>query len=1117
MRHYRTVTSTFFILITILISASAVYSQPTEFVKLDQNWKPGWKNDEANWYHHASQGTMLMPYDWFMALEQPTAPSGEPKLFSDPEFLSQFGFLNSEKNDVYNPGNLPIGFAITDNWVDPNNTTPKPPVRALGLTCAACHTGELIHNSRRIRIEGGSSMINLGAFQKALGQALFLTNSSSEKFQAFANRWLKSQEIPAAFEERARAALKEEVEKAVTKLLIEQRTEAELGLHTVDAGYARTDAMARIGNRVFGAREKVNLASTNAPVNYPHIWDASWFCWVQYNASIRLPMVRNIGEALGVGAAINENFESTVNVKNLHLMEDQLSGQTPFSGLRAPAWPEQYLGEIKGFKTTDGLWKQGKELYKQNCIHCHFLIEDYQRTEHLERAENKDYWTWSNQFGRKYMKQPYINFLDIGTDPSAVLEFYERVVYTGANADQKSTLPAGEALSVLTDKVRDYEYMRLNLSAAEQAEYDGYRELDTEEAAIARLDYKARPLNGVWATAPFLHNGSVANLYELLLPAKQRVKSFHLGSTEFDPEHVGFDTTWQEGRFEMDTKIPGNRNSGHEFREFTPEEAAHLTPFQLKMLAENNGWAINGRVGPLLNEAERWALIEYVKSLGSPQPGQERAPAGEQQAIKKLAQLQALVHRNSLGPDGRPHPEQRGQHPKTHGVVKARFKVADNLDERYRVGIFSKPNDYFTDSAGCEAIIRFSNGDAENDDDRVKDVHGMAIKLLNPKDSSKSQDFVLADNPTFFAKDAEHLMQFMVKVMQARRGEEREKVKTELAKSSYNGLIGFKKSLFSPLETEYFSQTPYLFSDAGAKYKVAPSPVSGSEKPSDKQAQSKHGLREALVSRLAKGNSPFQFDFFVQLQTDVERMPIEDATVKWDSPFKKIATITIDPQDIDPNFGSLFSFNPWNALPEHRPLGGINRSRQAIYRESAALRQRMAGSSTPREAVPREPVTQLTTPDSNNADSVNRTNEIPTPAPADPVIRIVGQLKSEDFGYSMPLDKELYPKFPYTYKNCTIVTFEYETDPVAAAKILPSQLTLDAKPRVKMLFASYPTSELGAYNEVAQSLICRYVDEQGKPYEENGKPVDFNYPLRMHVTSDRAMAAVPIILQSLFH
>ena len=135
----------------------------------------------------------------------------------------------------------------------------------------------------------------------------------------------------------------------------------------------------------------------------------------------------------------------------------------------------------------------------------------------------------------------------------------------------------------------------------------------------------------------------------------------------------------------------------------------------------------------------------------------------------------------------------------------------------------------------------------------------------------------------------------------------------------------------------------------------------------------------------------------------------------------------------------------------------------------------------------------------------------PTPVATNPVAastRIGGQLTKEKFGYSLPVDAPLFPEFPYQYKNCTIVTFEYVTDPIAAAMFLPAQLTLAPKPKVKMLFATYPWSSIGFYNEVAQSLICQYVDEKGQASKsEDGKAVEFNYPLRMHVTSDTAMAA----------
>ena len=288
----------------------------------------------------------------------------------------------------------------------------------------------------------------------------------------------------------------------------------------------------------------MNLSETDAPVNFPHLWDTPWFYWVQYNASIRQPMVRNIGEALGVGAAVNaadehlSTFVSTVDVKNLHLMEDQLAGKQPFTGLKAPAWPEDLFGEIQGFGQQTGLWKEGKALFETHCIHCHYRIEDYQQ--HLEVAdEDGKYWSKPNRFDRKFMKLPYVNVVDLGTDPAAAVKFYRRIVYVGSQegSEKRGLISAVDALGFVTGKVREHEYARLKLTPAQYAAYDGFRELGPEPAVIPRLAYKARPLNGIWATAPFLHNGSVANLYELLLPADQRMKSFYLGSIEFDPKN----------------------------------------------------------------------------------------------------------------------------------------------------------------------------------------------------------------------------------------------------------------------------------------------------------------------------------------------------------------------------------------------------------------------------------------------------------------------------------------------------------------------------------------------------------------------------------------------------
>lgn len=111
-----------------------------------------------------------------------------------------------------------------------------------------------------------------------------------------------------------------------------------------------------------------------------------------------------------------------------------------------------------------------------------------------------------------------------------------------------------------------------------------------EVSDYALLAYKARPLNGVWSSAPYLHNGAIHNMYQLLLPQAERDTKFYLGSWEYDPKTLGYVNEASEGSFLFDTGLPGNSNSGHEYG--------------------------TGAYGlPALTEEQRWALIEYLKTL----------------------------------------------------------------------------------------------------------------------------------------------------------------------------------------------------------------------------------------------------------------------------------------------------------------------------------------------------------------------------------------------------------------------------------------------------------------------------------------------------------------------
>ncbi|HZQ70071.1 MAG TPA: cytochrome c [Terriglobales bacterium] len=539
----------------------------------DQNWSAY----QREWFYHTAQGTELMPYPWFMALEQPNLkPFGNVPKFHETEYLARFGFLPDARSSD-NPEGLPVGFA-RDTVSDPETGET---VDVVGLSCAACHTGQLEYKGKGIRIDGGSGTVDLASFQTELGFAAAYTEYIPWRFDRFADAVLGKDASS-----EAKSKLHEEFKAFLKRGLAEKDAADAAKLYGAAGGFGRTDALGRIGNFVFGTEiDNQNLRVADAPVNFPPLWYTSWFSWVQYNGSIQQPMVRNIGEALGVRARVNLTdkarlFESTVNVKNLHAMENLLAGPTPFSGLKSPVWPEAILGPINHAKA-----QQGAALYKKHCQHCHLPP--------LNSPELQETKYWEDGLeGHKFLKLNLIPLDEIGTDPRAASNWQRRKAVT--NALDLGTVSAADGLRLVTRKIAEKKYDELSLPLSKRAEWNGYR----DEAVAAPLAYRARPLGGIWATPPYLHNGSVPNLYQLLSPVEKRETHFYVGSREFDPKYVGYDTSAFPGAFEYWTDQPGNphpgnSNSGHEFR---------------------NGLG-PGIIGPELSDDERWALIEYLKTL----------------------------------------------------------------------------------------------------------------------------------------------------------------------------------------------------------------------------------------------------------------------------------------------------------------------------------------------------------------------------------------------------------------------------------------------------------------------------------------------------------------------
>jgi hypothetical protein len=222
-------------------------------------------------------------------------------------------------------------------------------------------------------------------------------------------------------------------------------------------------------------------------------------------------------------------------------------------------------------------------------------------------------------------------------------------------------------------------------------------------------------------------------------------------------------------------------------------------------------------------------------------------------------------------------------------------------------------------------------------------VFGVTGKKALPDDISDVQDFIFIDNEVFFAGDAKTLLGFMMARVAAQKNPDA--VKAFAEESEHNARTvalvqkALKEKLPSPLAVPYWSTVPYQYGDGAVKYSVKPVKSNQAATP---EFSSENYLREAMIEHLTKQKKPAMFDFFVQMQTDVETMPVEDPTVAWTSPEIKVATIQIAPQDFDtPERKKLCeesSFSPWHALDVHRPLGGINRARRVVYEASSALR-----------------------------------------------------------------------------------------------------------------------------------------------------------------------------------
>ncbi len=603
------------------ISACMTPSRPSGPVN-DQNWTEA---ERLEWYR-GTQGSRLMPEKWLLSLE--AKDSTTP--FMAPANFARFNYLPPDPGESTS---LPIGFAI-DRQSDADLGFTRMRWFAgqgdrepwVGLNCSACHTAEMRFNGTAIRVDGGPGLGDLQGLVIALDGALKATFEDPAKWDRFAARVLAPQQGSKVRDTpENRGLLRGEFEKLLKQqmAMYGDGTGGAATSTASDYGHGRLDAVGFIFAKVgYLAKPEGQLyADPFAPVSYPFLWNINQHNYVQWNGiapnkGVHFPsgetfdigaMVRNTSEVIGVFADVQlrgspgiGGFKSSVRASSLDGMEVQLGR------LWGPPWPTL-------FGTPDPkLVRDGHNLFREQCAGCHVVMD------------------------RKDTKTPIIAQMtpiwgpgSVGTDPwmacnsttyqafSGVLEGTPDQIFRGDPLPRRTftaSLLTAEAIGVMLGKkwqiIKQAAYAALGFPRRIQVDVgEAVPAVEAQDPPAKRLQecktieasgppnqarliaYKGRPLQGIWATAPYLHNGSVKSLWELMLPPDKRDGEFWVGNREFDPKNVGYvdAPTPAASLFRVNDgqgkPIPGNANEGHDYG--------------------------NSR----LSDEDRWALVEYMKTL----------------------------------------------------------------------------------------------------------------------------------------------------------------------------------------------------------------------------------------------------------------------------------------------------------------------------------------------------------------------------------------------------------------------------------------------------------------------------------------------------------------------
>ena len=561
----------------------------SSIVFMDQG--PNWSDGLRAVYYIQDQGSQLIPMAWLKAVKQ---SNGKPFLDGS---MARYGFVPAA--DPVKAENLPVGFT--------NAPSPQGPMAGMG--CAACHVREITVAEKRYRIDGGPAFLDFQTFAADLDAAVSRVLASEAAFGVFADDVLG----PRTKDEGAVERLHAEVElwsvryhAFISRSLPKNRP----------WGPTRLDAISLIYNRLAGLDLGPpptylipgNMERGDAPSRYPFLWNSPFQDYSQWagfaqNGNDFLAMTRNLGQTYGVFGMLHPQpatasatlFKRNLVADNSANFDGLTVSENLLKRIGPPVWP---------WPVDQALAATGRTVFERptaegGCAECHAKArgEPRPQNENTLRTPMVDAGTdrreWQVTFLRKAETRGLAgSIVPQSTTPlqstdlalnllksavvGAILESKVGTVQEGELVAAHDTLK-GRAKTLVAD---DLKLAYLRLKGAITVRLNTYRGL---YPTIKTNAYEAKVLEGVWAAAPYLHNGSVPTLADLLEPATARPRAFEIGPA-YDLARIGLAAAQTAPAFTLhatgcDDLTSGDSDCGHEY-------GTHLKPDEKKALLE---------------------------------------------------------------------------------------------------------------------------------------------------------------------------------------------------------------------------------------------------------------------------------------------------------------------------------------------------------------------------------------------------------------------------------------------------------------------------------------------------------------------------------------------------